>query len=61
MLSSNEAKYFEQLKIKPKVTPIGKDAIVLISNKGNNDTLIALDDVVGFMRGKEIKGLKVSF
>jgi phosphate transport system substrate-binding protein len=31
---------------------------VLISNKGNNDTLIALDDVVSFMRGKEIKGLK---
>jgi hypothetical protein len=31
----------------------------LISNKGNNDTLIALEDVVSFMRGKEIKGLKV--
>ena len=58
VLSANENKYFEQLKIKPKVTPIGKDAIALIANKGNNDTLIALEDVVSFMRGKEIKGLK---
>jgi phosphate transport system substrate-binding protein len=30
----------------------------VLFNKGNNDTLIALDDVVSFMRGKEIKGLK---
>jgi phosphate transport system substrate-binding protein len=58
MLTPNEKKYFDQLKIKPKVTPIGKDAIALISNKGNNDTLIALEDVVSFMRGKEVKGLK---
>ena len=58
VLSANENKYFEQLKIKPKVTPIGKDAIALISNKGNNDTLVALDDVISFMHGKEVKGLK---
>jgi phosphate transport system substrate-binding protein len=58
LLSANEKKYFEQLKIKPKVTPIGKDAIALISNKGNNDTLIALEDVVSFMQGQEVKGIK---
>ena len=58
VLSANENNYFEQLKIKPKVTPIGKDAIALISNKGNNDTLVALDDVISFMHGKEVKGLK---
>tara|TARA_R110002126_G_scaffold278679_2_gene425296 strand:+ start:161 stop:1096 length:936 start_codon:yes stop_codon:yes gene_type:complete len=58
VLSANENKYFEQLKIKPKVTPIGKDAIALISNKGNNDTLVALDDVISFMHGKGVKGLK---
>jgi phosphate transport system substrate-binding protein len=58
LLSTNENKYFEQLKIKPKVTPIGKDAIALICNISNKDTLIALDDVIGFMQGKEVKGLK---
>ena len=58
LLSANESKYFEQLKIKPKITPIGKDAIALICNKSNKDTLIALDDVIGFMQGKEVKGLK---
>ena len=58
VLSANENKYFEQLKIKPKVTPIGKDAIALISNKSNKDTLIALQDVISFMRGSEIKGIK---
>ena len=58
ILSVNEKKFFEQLKIKPKVTPIGKDAIALISNKRNTDTLIALEDVVSFMRGQEVKGFK---
>jgi phosphate transport system substrate-binding protein len=59
MLSSNEAKYFEQLKIKPKYSN-RKRCYRANSNKGNNDTLIALDDVVSFMR-KRNKGIKRSF
>jgi phosphate transport system substrate-binding protein len=52
-------KYFEQIKIKPKTTKIGSDAIAFISNKNNNDTLIALKDVVLFMQVKQttVKGL----
>jgi hypothetical protein len=45
------------LKIKPKVTPIGKDAVLLYQTKAI--MLIALDDVTSFMHGKEVKGLKV--
>lgn len=57
-LNAEEMKYFEQLKIKPKSTKIGSDAIAFISNKNNNDTLIALKDVVLFMQGKSQKGIQ---
>ena len=59
-LNDEEQKYFENLKIKPKVTQIASDAIAFISNKSNNDTLITLKDVILFMQGKtqvRIKGL----
>jgi phosphate transport system substrate-binding protein len=59
-LNDKEVKYFEQLKIKPKTTKIGTDAVAFISNKGNNDTLIALKDVILFMQGRpqtRVKGL----
>jgi phosphate transport system substrate-binding protein len=59
-LNENEIKNFQNKKIVPKITKIGTDAIAFISNKSNNDTLIALQDIVNFMQGKtntKIKGL----
>ncbi|WP_296685935.1 substrate-binding domain-containing protein [Flavobacterium sp.] len=59
-LNADEMKVFASRKIIPKTTPIAIDAIVLISNTNSNDTLVALSDVLEFMRGKEqtkIKGL----
>lgn len=55
-----ENKYFENLKILPRVTNIGTDAIALISNKSDNDTLVALQDVIHFIKKgsqNKIKGL----
>ncbi|CAA9197948.1 PstS family phosphate ABC transporter substrate-binding protein [Flavobacterium collinsii] len=59
-LTKEEVAKFEKSKIKPRVTPFATDAIAFISNKGNNDTLIALKTVIDFMQGKpdaRIKGL----
>lgn len=59
-LTKAELQGFEKSKIKPRVTPFAIDAIALISNKSNNDTLIALKSVIDFMQGKadpRIKGL----
>ncbi|MFA9191000.1 substrate-binding domain-containing protein [Flavobacterium sp. FZUC8N2.13] len=59
-LSANETKFFEQMKIKPKTTKFATDAIALISNKKDLDTLIAMKDVVAFLKGDlktKIKGL----
>ncbi|RTY92517.1 PstS family phosphate ABC transporter substrate-binding protein [Flavobacterium sp. GT3R68] len=59
-LTSKEAELFEKRKITPKVTKFAIDAIAFISNKSNKDTLIALQDVIDFMKGKPrstIKGL----
>lgn len=59
-LTMEELQKFEKSKINPRVTPFAVDAIALISNKSNNDTLIALKSVIDFMQGKSdtrIKGL----
>lgn len=59
-LTDEENKIFSQKKITPKITKFATDAIVFISNKSNNDTLIDLKEVVEFMQGKtssKIKGL----
>ncbi|MBF4517459.1 substrate-binding domain-containing protein [Flavobacterium sp. ANB] len=59
-LTKEEISRFEKSKINPRVTPFATDAIAFISNKSNNDTLIALKTVIDFMQGKantRIKGL----
>ena len=59
-LTTDEMNIFEQKKIKPRITPFAVDAVAFISNKNNNDTLIALKEVIAFMQGKSnttIKGL----
>ena len=59
-LSKKELKVFEQRKIVPKITKFATDAIAFVSNKNSNDTLIALKDVIAFMKGgtnSAIKGL----
>lgn len=59
-LSKEDSLRFIRKKRFPKQTPFATDAIALISNKKNNDTLIALQDIIDFMKGKtttKIKGL----
>ena len=59
-LTQGEKDKFVKLKINPRVTPFATDAIAFISNKSNNDTLIALKTVIDFMKGipnSKIKGL----
>ncbi|CAD0008742.1 PstS family phosphate ABC transporter substrate-binding protein [Flavobacterium chungangense] len=59
-LTKEETDKFIKLKINPRVTPFASDAIAFISNKNNNDTLIALKTVIDFMKGisnPQIKGL----
>ncbi|MBF4493851.1 substrate-binding domain-containing protein [Flavobacterium sp. MR2016-29] len=57
-LTKEEKSRFEKSKINPRVTPFATDAIALISNKSNNDTLIALKTVIDFMQGKTDSGIK---
>jgi len=59
-LTKKELNLFEGKKIVPKITKFAVDGIAFVANKSNNDTLIALKDVIGFMkgeRGSKIKGL----
>ncbi len=59
-LSKKELNLFEQRKIVPKITKFAIDGIAFVSNKSSSDTLIALKDVIGFMKGErssKIKGI----
>jgi phosphate transport system substrate-binding protein len=58
-LDADETKILEQQKIFPKTAKVATDAIVLIKSKATNDTLIALNDIIDFIKGKQngIKGL----
>jgi phosphate transport system substrate-binding protein len=57
-LSETEKKVFEQKKIIPRTTKIAIDAIALITNKSNKDSLVALQDLVSFMQGQSISRIK---
>ncbi|MDR6846686.1 substrate-binding domain-containing protein [Flavobacterium granuli] len=59
-LTKKELNVFEQSKIVPKITKFAIDGIAFVANKSSNDTLVALKDVIGFMKGErnsKIKGL----
>jgi phosphate transport system substrate-binding protein len=58
-LSVEERKIFDQKKIRPKITKFATDGVALISNIKSKDTLVDLNEVIGFMQGKPstIKGL----
>nr|WP_315158187.1 substrate-binding domain-containing protein [uncultured Flavobacterium sp.] len=59
-LTDKEKNNFAQKKIIPKITIFAKDAIAFVRNKTSSDTLIALIDVIDFVKGNaksSIKGL----
>ncbi|WP_439553576.1 PstS family phosphate ABC transporter substrate-binding protein [Flavobacterium macrobrachii] len=57
-LNNDELKAFVAKKINPKMTHFATDAVVFIRNKKSNDTFIALDDVINFMKGNSVNGIK---
>lgn len=57
-LTAEELKVFEQKKIIPKITMFATDAVALISNKNNKDSIVALKDVISFMQGNAVPSIK---
>lgn len=58
-LNKEEELFFQQKKLTPRVTPFAIDAIALIKSKESNDSLVALKDIIDFVKGGKngIKGL----
>ncbi len=58
-LNKDENAFFQNKKIKPKVTSFAIDAVAFVKNNKSNDTLIELKQVIDFLKGtkNEIKGL----
>jgi len=57
-LSAKELKAYKSKKITPRITPFATDAVAFIRNKTTNDTLISLQDVIDFLKGKPIQNIK---
>jgi len=51
-LTADELKYFEQHKLQITNVPIAADAIALIVNRNNPDTLLTYEQLVGLMKGQ---------
>jgi phosphate transport system substrate-binding protein len=57
-LTKEELKVFQSKKINPKITPFATDAVALIRSKASNDSIVALQDVIDFMKGKAVGSIK---
>ncbi|MBF0693942.1 MAG: substrate-binding domain-containing protein [Flavobacterium sp.] len=57
-LSADEQNVFNQRKIYPKTTQFATDAIAFIRNSADNDSLIALQDVINFINGKPVERIE---
>jgi phosphate transport system substrate-binding protein len=51
-LRPDELKYFEQIKITPRYTPIGYDAVVLIGSKNPQARLLSLEKLKKLLKGE---------
>ncbi len=56
-LNESELSIFKNRKVTPKVTKFAIDAIALIANRSGNDTIVALEDVVNFLKGQKVLGV----
>jgi phosphate transport system substrate-binding protein len=57
-LSAAELRAFQAKKINPRVTPFATDAVAFIKNKTANDSLVALQAIVDFIKGKSVPTIK---
>ena len=55
-----EMTYFKQRKIIPRLTTIGFDAVAIVVNKNNPDTMINYEKILDIMRGKITKWSQIS-
>lgn len=51
-LSPEEEKFFESKKIYPRTTKFATDAVALITNSDNKDSVTTVEDIIKIMRGE---------
>lgn len=60
-LSSAEERKFTSKGIKPRITPFAKDAVIFLTNSASKDTVIDLQEIIAFLKGKESTIKKLVF
>jgi len=59
-LSSQEKAWFDGMKIIPRVTPVAVDAVALVVNKQNPDTLMVYRSLAALFSGKTLRWSQLS-
>lgn len=54
-LSNGEASFFENKKIKARVTPVASDGVAFIAHKSSTTTQIDLQEIIGMLQGTNSK------
>ena len=57
-LTAKELAIFKSKKIFPKTTSFATDAVAFIKNKQTNDTLVAMKDIINFIKGETVTTIK---
>ncbi len=56
LLTDEENKFFEARQFNPRVHQIATDAVALIANRSNPDSVLTVDDIIGIMQGRPVAG-----
>lgn len=62
LLNPEEEKFFvEQRKVTPRITRFATDAIALIANQAYQDSVVSVEDLIGYLKGAPLNGMSFVF
>ncbi|MFC3196005.1 PstS family phosphate ABC transporter substrate-binding protein [Parapedobacter deserti] len=56
LLNDEEKKFFEARSFQPRIHQFATDAVALIGNQSNADSVLTVEDLIGIMRGEQPAG-----
>lgn len=61
VLTEEESAGFKQRSVTPRIFPIAYDGIILVTQKGAQDSLITIADIKGYLSGQSTSGKRLVF
>src|SRR5690606_22259383 len=60
-LNEQEAKYFENRSIKPRIFPVWTDGIVVVGNTNSADSSVTIESLFNLLKGQNVTEKKIVF